>query len=162
MKRSGFIKRSTGQSKDKHRQSVSGKNSPLAGRSKRRKPVSPLKVGSVGRSAVRKGPARDAGHLAEVRRFGCWLCHKMPAEAHHVRCIAPRSMGKRVSDYLTVPLCKFHHSAIHEGCEQVMWALVDLDPRDFIRSFSKEGAAEIAKLNGTAAKPSDGDGETGR
>ncbi len=122
-------------------------------RKKRRVP-DPTK--RLGKSAVSKGPARDKAHLARVRQWACIVCVNEslrgmmvgsgPIQAHHVRCIAPRSMGVRVSDYLTVPLCGEHHSVLHSLNEYRFWYNRHIDPRDFIRGFSPEGAAEIKRL----------------
>lgn len=106
----------------------------------------------VARSAVSKGPARDPAHLAKVRAWGCLVCvsqrgsYGMPVEAHHVRCIGPRTLGKRVSDYLSVPLCPYHHVKLHAGDEQQYWESKQINPCDFIRSFSEEGRAALAAL----------------
>ena len=46
------------------------------------------------RSKVRKGPARDPKHLFKVRLSPCLACigwGDIPNEAHHVRCIGPRT-----------------------------------------------------------------------
>ncbi len=132
---------------------------------KKRRTPNPLKVST--RSAVKKGPARDKEHLASVRQQLCIMCQSDMArgmrpgsgrvQAHHVRSIAPRTMGVRVSDYLTVPLCAEHHTILHAGNEYRFWYNRHVDPRDFIRSFSKQGAAEIARItNGvTAGSPKD-------
>ncbi len=112
----------------------------------------------LGKSAVSKGPARDPEHLARVRAEGCLVCkgigmltwaRKEASEAHHVRCIGPRTMGVRVSDYLTVPLCKHHHTRLHEGSEAKFWREYlyhPLDPAAWISNFSPEGKAAIAAL----------------
>lgn len=112
-------------------------------RKKARKP-NPLKVST--RSAVRKGPARDNAHLEKVREWGCIVCMAHgPSEAHHVR-IGLRTMGKRVSDYLTVPLCRAHHTKLHTMNEGDFWIVCNIRPRDWISRFSLKGAAEIAAI----------------
>lgn len=95
-------------------------------RKKRRKP-NPLKPST--RSAVKKGPARNEAHLALIRRLPCVYCrlHGMPAhhcgpsEAHHVRELFPRTMGVRLSDYLTVSLCTEHHISLHKTNNISWW-----------------------------------------
>lgn len=64
-------------------------------------------------------PARDKGHLAFVRERGCVICGR-PAQAHHLR-VGLRTMGRRVSDYLTLPLCEEHHTELHSGREEDFW-----------------------------------------
>lgn len=123
-------------------------------RKKARKP-NPLKVST--RPAVRKGPARDAEHLARIRLEPCVVCFHYrltglgAVEAHHVRCIGPRTMGVRVSDHLTIPLCRAHHAVAHQTNEALVWAKgFGIDPAAWIARFSPEGAAEIERINGAA------------
>ena len=114
----------------------------------KRKPL--LVPKALGKMLTRKGPARDAKHLAKVREWGCIVCMaRGPSEAHHVR-LGLRTMGKRKSDYLTVPLCSVHHSKLHTMNEGDFWIVCNVWPRDWIARFSKEGAAEIAAIDGAA------------
>jgi len=125
---------------------------------KRTKPRDKGKAAGT-RSKVRKGPARDEKHLARVRMGSCAICGvialsgdnwwKLPAllnEAHHVRSLAPRSMGKRVSDYLTISLCNQHHRELHKGKEEAFWKAYRRDPARIISNFSEEGRQAIAEL----------------
>lgn len=105
------------------------------------------------RSRVSKGPARDAKHLERIRSCPCLVCGATRnqaiwggIQAHHVRCIGPRTMGKRVSDYITTPLCNYCHARLHEHDEASWWASRCIDPRAFIRSFSPEGRAALDEL----------------
>jgi len=115
-------------------------------------PVVPKQTGKM---RVSKGPERDKAHLAKVREELCivpwqaWGEGSSCIEAHHVRCIAPRSIGKRVSDYLTVPLCREHHARLHGMKEETFWLLVGKDPREWIRRFSDEGRAALAEIEGS-------------
>lgn len=60
-------------------------------------------------------------HLDRVASLGCIVCGS-PAEVHHIR--TSFGMSQRASNYLTVPLCPFHHrqggfgEAIHAGQKQ--------------------------------------------
>jgi hypothetical protein len=104
------------------------------------------------RSRVRKGPVRDEKHLEKVRECGCLAGgnHCVPLiHAHHVR-LGLRTMGVRKSDYLTVPLCDWHHRLLHEvyGSEQKFWDGHLIDPKNWIRAFSPEGRKAIAELRG--------------
>ncbi len=102
------------------------------------------------RSKVSKGPARDEKHLARVRASPCLACATswgdFPNEAHHIRCIGPRTMGKRVSDYLTVPLCKRHHAKLHTMNEADFWIVCNVQYRRWIAGFSEFGRAAIEAL----------------
>lgn len=101
------------------------------------------------------GPARSTSHLARVRQQPCLACRpgaqQSPTEAHHCRHLSPRTLGKRVSDFLTVPLCGWHHQigpdALHRGDEASWWEAVGIDPREFIRRSSREGAELLEALN---------------
>lgn len=113
---------------------------PIKAKPKSKPKPNPLKIDT--RSAVKKGPARDKAHLARVREWGCLVCMaRGPNEAHHTR-----TMGRRVSDYLTVPLCRAHHTKLHTMNEGDFWIVCNIRPREWIARFSPEGAAEIAKL----------------
>jgi hypothetical protein len=63
-------------------------------------------------------------HLSRVAGLGCIACRnaghgESPAEIHHIR--AGQGMGRRASNYETIPLCPLHHRAggygvaIHAG-----------------------------------------------
>ena len=67
--------------------------------------------------------AKERQHLARVASIGCIVCFNngnagTPAEIHH---IGNGAMGKRASNYDTIPLCHFHHrtgghgNAVHAG-----------------------------------------------
>lgn len=125
----------------------------------RKRKVDPSKPDT--RTKVKRGPARDPEHLARVRQHPCliecdgqiirlgaqWTAR---SQAHHVRCIAPRSLGKRVSDYLTVPLCVDCHSDLHAYNEATYWRAVKIDPAAWIASFSEQGRKAIEELRGEA------------
>ena len=113
----------------------------------------PVVPKATGRMRVAKGPARDGAHLRRVAGCTCLVCGDFPVQVHHVRCIGPRALGKRVSDHLTTPLCPWHHqldsiaSAHGQIGEAAFWELYGIDPRDFIRSFSPEGARALEEVN---------------
>lgn len=98
----------------------------------------------------KKGPARDKNHLDKVRREQCLVCEREyglapgagnpVSHAHHTR-LGKRTMGVRVSDYLTVPLCPLHHDILHLkfGNEAMFWVAYAVDPREWIRAFSSNG-----------------------
>lgn len=131
-----------------------------AAKAKRRKL---LGTRSVGVSAVRKGPARNAEHLARVRKRLCLICklglkvrQHTPTHAHHCRWLNGGMLGKRPSDYLAVPLCAEHHldqfpTGLHKLGEAHFWAVAKaaygIDPAEWIAQFSAAGAAEMARLS---------------
>jgi hypothetical protein len=72
---------------------------------------------------------RDRAHLEFVGSQPCVLCGRQPCDAHHLRFMQPRALGRRVSDEFAVPLCRTHHRALHRsGDEAAWWKSNDLDP----------------------------------
>lgn len=65
-------------------------------------------------------------HLARVVALHCIVCRNeglgdTPATAHHINC---GTMGRKASDFETIPLCPTHHQysghgeiAVHDGLE---------------------------------------------
>ena len=59
----------------------------------------------------------------------CLLCGRKPSDAHHIRFVQPRALGRKASDEFTVPLCRSHHRSVHRaGNEQVWWQQAGIDP----------------------------------
>jgi len=48
-------------------------------------------------------------YLDFIRRKKCLICRRISPDAHHVR-----SRGAGGSDYDTVPLCRKHHTELHQ------------------------------------------------
>lgn len=51
-------------------------------------------------------------HMGKVAALGCIICHRLgydqtPALVHHIR--TGIGIGKRASDFDTIPLCQEHH-----------------------------------------------------
>lgn len=83
---------------------------------------------------------KSEAYLKRVRSLPCVVCRfGPPVQAHHVRCILPRQLGKRVGDEWTVPLCPKCHFDLHAfGDEQTWWDLAGINPKDWCeRSFEK-------------------------
>jgi ERF superfamily protein len=82
--------------------------------------VSPL------RKPVRR---RNKAHLAFVAAQPCLVCQRSPCDAHHLKFAQPRTLGRKVSDEFTVPLCREHHRDLHRhGNEIAWWANVQIAP----------------------------------
>jgi len=76
--------------------------------------------------SVRK---RSKAHLAFVASQRCVICKASPCDAHHLKIAQPRSLGRKVSDEFTVPLCRTHHQELHRhGNEANWWANVQVAP----------------------------------
>jgi hypothetical protein len=72
---------------------------------------------------------RSEAHLAFVASQPCLICKTSPCDAHHLKIAQPRSLGRKVSDEFTVPLCRKHHRELHKhGNEATWWANLQVTP----------------------------------
>lgn len=72
---------------------------------------------------------RSKAHLAFIRGQGCLVCQQSPVDAHHLKFAQPSTLGRKVSDEFTVPLCRSHHQVLHRhGNERAWWANLQLEP----------------------------------
>jgi hypothetical protein len=71
---------------------------------------------------------RNKAHLVFVAAQPCLVCRRSPCDAHHLKFAQPRSLGRKVSDEFTVPLCREHHVQLHHyGSEMAWWANLQID-----------------------------------
>jgi len=79
---------------------------------------------------------RDREHVRYVARQPCLICGRRPSDPHHLRFAQSRALGRKVSDELTVPLCRGHHREVHRyGDEAAWWATAGIDPSVTARSL---------------------------
>lgn len=72
---------------------------------------------------------RSKAHLTFVASHPCLVCHASPCDAHHLKIARPRSLGRKVSDEFTVPLCREHHQELHrQGNEANWWTNMQVTP----------------------------------
>ncbi|WP_375764353.1 ERF family protein [Bradyrhizobium sp. Pha-3] len=72
---------------------------------------------------------RSKAHLLFVRGQPCLVCKQTPTDAHHLKFAQPRTLGRKVSDEFTVPLCRAHHQDLHRhGNEKAWWANLQIEP----------------------------------
>ena len=74
---------------------------------------------------------RNKEHLRFVAQQPCLLCGRKPSDndAHHIRFVQPRALGRKASDEFAVPLCRAHHRAVHRtGDEKAWWQQAGIDP----------------------------------
>jgi len=71
---------------------------------------------------------RDRAHLEFVAAQPCLVCGRQPCDAHHLRFMQPRALGRRVSDEFAVLLCRTYHRESHRhGDEAVWWKAASID-----------------------------------
>jgi hypothetical protein len=104
-------------------------------------------VGALGKT-VR---LRDKEHRKFVSRQACLVCGRAPADAHHLTFTQPRALGHRVSDELTVPVCRLHHRELHRsGNEAGWWKRLEIDPIPVaLRLWQRSRADEGLTMPGT-------------
>ena len=79
---------------------------------------------------------RNKAHLAFVRAQPCLVCRRLPCDAHHLKFAQPRSLGRKVSDEFTVPLCRDHHLDLHRyGNEVAWWSDLQISPTEMARDL---------------------------
>jgi ERF superfamily len=79
---------------------------------------------------------RNKSHLIVVAAQPCLVCQRSPCDAHHLKFAQPRSLGRKVSDEFTVPLCREHHNELHRhGNEMAWWANLQIAPLETAREL---------------------------
>ena len=101
------------------------------------------------RKTVRR---RSKAHLAFVAAQPCLVCQRSPGDAHHLKFSQPATLGRKVSDEFTVPLCRDHHHALHRhGNEVSWWANFKIAPleiaRELWRTSPIHGSSATQKSN---------------
>jgi hypothetical protein len=72
---------------------------------------------------------RDRDHLRFVAAQPCLVCGRTPSDPHHLKFTEQRTMGRKVSDRFTVPICRLHHRELHRrGNEPAWWQKQAIDP----------------------------------
>jgi hypothetical protein len=82
---------------------------------------------------------RNKAHLRFVAAQPCLICRRSPCDAHHLKFAQPRTLGRKVSDEFTVPLCRDHHVELHrQGNERAWWAGVQVSPVEVAKELWRE------------------------
>ena len=72
---------------------------------------------------------RNRDHVRHVTQQSCLICGRRPSDAHHLRFVQGRALGRKASDEFTVPLCRGHHREVHRcGDEGTWWEKAGIDP----------------------------------
>jgi ERF superfamily protein len=86
---------------------------------------------------------RNREHLRYVTLQPCLLCGRKPSDAHHLRFVQPRALGRKASDEFAVPLCRIHHRAAHRASnERTWWKATGIDPLKVARKLWKDTRAD--------------------
>jgi hypothetical protein len=90
---------------------------------------------------------RNKAHLAFVASQPCLVCQRIPCDAHHLKFAQPRSLGRKVSDEFTVPLCREHHKELHRhGNELAWWANLQITPLPVASELWQKGCKPVSLL----------------
>lgn len=103
---------------------------------------------NLGLSAEAKGPIRDRQHMARVAQQPCLVCGLTFVQVHHLREALPRTMGVRVGDDMTAPLCTTHHAELHTYNNMRFWERYGIDPVKWAHRFYLETLALRLKGKG--------------
>jgi ERF superfamily len=90
---------------------------------------------------------RNRDHLRLVMQQPCLLCGRKPSDAHHIRFMQPRALGRKASDEFAVPLCRSHHRAVHRaGDEKAWWKQAGIDPIKVARKLWKHTRIDEGRI----------------
>jgi ERF superfamily len=90
---------------------------------------------------------RNRDHLRFVMQQPCLLCGRKPSDAHHIRFMQPRALGRKASDEFAVPLCRSHHRAVHRaGDEKAWWKQAGIDPIKAARTLWKHTRIDEGRI----------------
>lgn len=97
---------------------------------------------------------RDQAHRKLIASLPCLICARSPSQAHHLRFAQPRSMGSKVSDEWTVPLCSLHHRALHDvGNEEAWWQEHGIDAKAEAEKLWRQSHGASAPAPAAPAEP---------
>jgi ERF superfamily len=104
-----------------------------------RKNVAPARIDKSVLSVPEPRRYRNKEHLRFVAQQACLVCGRTPSDAHHIRFMQPRALGRKVSDEFVAPLCRTHHRAVHHvGDERAWWKQAGIDPVGAARKLWKQ------------------------
>jgi ERF superfamily protein len=97
---------------------------------------------------------RNRDHLRFVMQQPCLLCGRKPSDAHHIRFVQPRALGRKASDEFAVPLCRSHHRAVHRaGDEKAWWNQAGIDPIKVARKLWKHTRIDEGRIEPEPTAP---------
>jgi hypothetical protein len=131
-------------------------DAPVSGRAVAEQQPSTAVMVSPIRKEVRR---RNKAHLAFVGSQPCLVCRRSPCDAHHLKFAQPRSLGRKVSDEFTVPLCRDHHLDLHRyGNETAWWANLQIVATEAAKDLWHETLldSDQSPVRKALLQPSDG------
>ena len=103
---------------------------------------------------------RSKAHLLFIGAQPCLVCQQTPVDAHHLKFAQQRSLGRKVSDEFTVPLCRVHHQDLHRhGNEKAWWSNMQIEPLPIAKGLWR--TSPIHQSVGHATVPSTNHGPDG-
>jgi hypothetical protein len=80
---------------------------------------------------------RDREHVKSVAKEPCLVCGRRQSDAHHLRFAQSPTLGRKVSDEFTVPLCRGHHREVHRCGDEAAawWKKSGIDPTSAARAL---------------------------
>jgi hypothetical protein len=94
---------------------------------------------------------RNREHLRYVMRQPCLICGRKPSDAHHLRYMQPRALGRKASDEFAVPLCRVHHREAHRTAdERAWWKAAGIDPAKTARKLWKQTRVNEGRMPAAA------------
>ena len=101
---------------------------------------------------------RNKAHLRYVAQQPCLVCGRKPSDAHHLRFMQPRAMGRKASDQFAVPLCRIHHRLVHQvGNEAAWWKESGIDPIEVARRLWGRTRRAEGREGGALSGPAEQD-----
>jgi hypothetical protein len=95
---------------------------------------------------------RNKAHRMFVAAQPCLICQRTPCDAHHLKFAQPNTLGRKVSDEFTVPLCRDHHNDLHRhGNEPAWWASLKITPLTIARELWIRSSRDPSNANADSA-----------
>lgn len=69
----------------------------------------------------KRKPIRDKKHLQFVSELPCLKCDSSPCDPHHLKTMTDGGIGIKPSDSWAVPLCRAHHTELHNQGEKTFF-----------------------------------------
>lgn len=86
------------------------------------------------KSAFKHKTSRNKKYLAYIQTLDCIVCKRKRVDAHHVY---TGGVGLKCSDYLTIPLCREHHSEIHNTGKKMFQVKYQVNIKDLLTMYLK-------------------------